>query len=357
MKKVILIGVFWILAFSGSTLPASAQPVGYIYSLKGYAEIKRPQQKYKKANIHDLLEAGDSVQLFKGAVTVLCTNLTEWSVPVGKEVLLKDGCQKRGRTVLYRPDQKTSRYRSQDDDPQTPYLISPRNTALLNRQPILRWNHTGARSYQVKVTGEGLNWSTTVKQPQVIFPGNKQPIQPGSRYWVTVVAEDGKRFDSNGLSFTFLGDEQVRQVQQDVEAMKQLSLNPNSQRFALAIVYQKYGLKLEAINLLEAASKQGRQTSAITRLLGELYQESGLLRAAKDQYVKAMQVAKAENNLEGQAMLQTHLGTVYEQLGQLKDARQWLQAAKRSYEALGNVEQAQTLQLRITDLLKRGPLS
>ena len=101
------------------------------------------------------------------------------------------------------------------------------------------------------------------------------------------------------------------------------------------------------------ASKKGIPMTATTQLWGELYQQSGLPRSAKDQYVKALELAKTENNLEAQAMLQTHLGEVNETLEQLKEALQAFQAAQRSYRALGDAERVKTLQQQIDDLSQR----
>ncbi len=359
MKCNQLIRVFLVLVLISSVTPALAQSgeLNLISDLKGNVQIKRSQWKgYQKANFGDLLSAGDLLKVAQGAMAkVTCSNLTSQLVPAGKETLLKAVCKGAGRTVLYRDGQTTSTKRS-GEKLTLPYLISPRETALLGHQPLLRWHDINAAPYQVTVSGGDVNWSTTVSQAQVVFPGDRLPIKPGFRYWVTVVAQDGKQTASDDpVSFTFLSDEQVRQVQQDVRQVRQLSLAPTAQALALAFLYQHYDLKAEAIALLEAASKQGIQTTATIQLLGELYQQSGLLLSAKEQYVKALQLAKVENNLEGQALLQTHLGEVNEGLNWLKEALGWFQAAKLSYQTLGDAEPVKTLQAKIDDLSNRVP--
>lgn len=359
MKCRLLIRVFLVSALLGTVTPALAQTEGlnYISNLKGNVQIKRsPWKRYQKANFGDLLSAGDRIKVAKGAMaTVTCSNLTNQPVPAGKESLLQAVCKGAGRTVLQRSGQKTGPTRT-GEDATLPYLISPRNTALLGRQPLLRWNAINAAPYQVTVSGGEVNWSMAVSPAQVVFPGDRLPIKPGFRYRVTVVAQDGKQTaPDDPVSFTFLSDEQVRQVQQDVRQVRQLSLAPAAQALALAFLYQRYDLKAEAIALLEAASKQGIQTTATIQLLGELYQQSGLLRSAKEHYVKALQRAKTENNLEGQARLQTHLGEVNEGLDQLKEALGWFQAARASYQTLGDAEPVKTLQAKIDDLSNRLP--
>ena len=359
MKFSPFISVFCIPALISSAKPVFAQSEGlnYISSLKGNVQIKRSNWKnYQKANFGDLLSTGDRIRVTRGALaTVTCSNLTNWSVPSGKEVLLQEGCKGSGRTVLHRNNRKTGPTRA-GEDLSLPYLISPRNTALLGRQPVLRWTNINAPPYQVTVNGDGVKWSATVSQPQVVFPGNQQPIKPGFRYRVTVVAQDDKQTaQDDPVSFTFLNDQQVQQVQKEVQQIKHLTLEPAAQVYALALLYQHHNLKSEAINLLVDASRKGIQTTATTKLLGDLYQQSGLLRSAKDQYLKALQLANAENNLEGQASLQKDLGEVNELLDHLKEALGSYQTASRNYQTLGNAEQVRSLQTKIDNLSKRVP--
>lgn len=357
MKYTPVFSVLLVFFLIGNTIPALAQAQGlnYISNLKGKVQIRRSNwSNYQKANFGDTLSAGDRIQVAKGAsATVLCSNATNWTVPPGKESLLEDGCKRTGRIVLYRKGQGIGRTRSGEDST-LPYLISPRNTALLGRQPLLRWNNINTAPYQVTVSGGGVNWSTTVSQAQIIFPGDRQPIKPGFRYRVTIVAKDGRRTaQDDPVSFTFLSDEQVRHVQQEVQQIKQLSPEPAAQVLAVAFLYQQSDLKAEALDLLESAIKKGIQTTTTVQLLGELYQQSGLPRAAKDRYVKALQLAKAESNLERQAILQTQLGEVNETLDQLKEALQSFQMAKHWYQALGDASQVKTLQVKIDDLSNR----
>jgi hypothetical protein len=357
MKYSPFVSFFLILALISIAPPTLAQPeeLNYISNLKGNVQIKRlVWATYQRANFGDLLTAGDRIKVGKGALaTIMCSNLTLWSVPAEKETLLQEGCKGSGRPFLYRSDRKTGPTRA-GEDLSLPYLNSPRNTALLGRRPVLRWNNINGAPYQVTVSGDEVKWSATASQPQVVFPGDQQPIKPGYRYRVTVVAQDGKQTaQDDPVSFTFLNDQQVQQVQQEVQQIKQFTLEPDAQIFALALLYQHYDLKAEAIALLEEASGKGIQTTATTKLLGELYQQSGLPRSAKDQYLKALQLAKAENNLEGQASLQKDLGEVNELLDQLKEAIGSFQAASRHYQALGDAEQVRSLQAKIDDLSKR----
>jgi hypothetical protein len=361
MKYRLFISVFLSLALISIAPSTVAQPEGlnYISQLKGKIQIKRlGWTTYQQANFGDLLTAGDLIRVDKGALaTVVCSNLTVWSVPAGRETLLEVGCKGSGHSVLFRQDQKTGPTRA-GENLSMPYLISPRNTALLGRRPVLRWNNINAAPYQVMVSGDEVEWSATVSQSQVVFPGDQQAIKPGFRYRVTVVAQDGKQTaQDDPVSFTFLDEQHVQQVQQEVQQIKQLTLEPAAQMFALALLYQHHNLKAEAIDLLEESSRKGIQTTTTAKLLGELYQQSGLLRLAKDQYLKALQLAKADNNVEGQGSLLKALGEVDERLGQLKEALGSYQISSRIYQTLGDAGQVRLLQAKINDLSKRVPRS
>ncbi|GGA30737.1 hypothetical protein [Okeania sp. KiyG1] len=63
----------------------------------------------------------------------------------------------------------------------------------------------------------------------------------------------------------------------------------------------------EAIALLKTAIKDGVESTAIYQLLGKVYQQIGLNRLAREHYLKGLELAKAETNLEGLAMTQAGL--------------------------------------------------
>jgi tetratricopeptide (TPR) repeat protein len=112
-------------------------------------------------------------------------------------------------------------------------------------------------------------------------------------------------------------------------------------------------LNADAIDLLEGLVKKGSQSSAVYQLLGSTYQQVGLNQLAKERYLSALQLAKAQKNLAGEAMVQASLGEVNEALDELKEALESYQAAQGSYQALGDEEKVRELQQKLDDLKGR----
>lgn len=354
------IGILLIPAWVCAVLSAKAVPTGfnYIAKLKGTVEVKRSSWKvFQKANLGDSLRAGDLIRVAKGgSATVVCGNLDKPSISEGKEVLLQAVCKSSRRMILYRKEQRTAPTRS-GENPLLPYVLNPRNTALLGRKPILRWHDIHVVSYQVTVKSSDFNWSEVVNGTQVIFPGDKLPITPGRHYRVKILAMNGEETaEDDPVVFSFLSNEQVKQVQQDIEQVKQLRLDPDAEVLALGILLQNYqfkdqddGLKSEAIDLLTSTTKK---TMATQSLLGELYQQIGLPDLAKQQYLQALELAKVQKSLEGKTMILVQLNQVYQSLGLPKEALKVLKEAKRDYQLLGDGMQVKVLDQEIDGLEK-----
>ena len=101
----------------------------------------------------------------------------------------------------------------------------------------------------------------------------------------------------------------------------------------LAYLYHSYDLKAEAIELLEGLVKGESQTAAVYQLLGDLYQEVGLIQQGKRLYLQALELAKVTGNLEGQAQAQVGLGQVE---NNKTEAIEWLTQAQKNYQRLGH---------------------
>lgn len=362
MKLIQVFAISLALLLAGEALPAfsnprstsQSQPAHFISLLKGNVQIRRSGRKgYQKAQLSDSLHKNDRLRVARGAkVTVLCSNLKLWQVPAGKELLLQKGCPTVERPFLQRPGRETGPTRS-GDTPNLPYLISPRSTKVLRRQPLLRWNDIGG-PYQVRVWGDTVDWSTEVKQAQVAFPGDQQKIQSDFRYRVEIVAKNGASNQSELVSFEFLSEAEAQQVQQEAKRVQQLKLSREAEVLAMAYLYQRYDLKAEAIEQLKPTQSRVR-TAATLQLLGDLYWQSGLARLADTVYREALLLAKQQGNREVQAQLEVSLATVNEALAQLKLALGWLRSAHESYRVLGDGEQVKALQLRIDNLSRRLP--
>jgi Tetratricopeptide repeat len=343
------------LMLRGLVSPAWANPtaLNFISEIKGDVRLKRSQWNGdRRANVGDLLNPSDQLQLGLGAsAKVMCNNLKVWVVPVGKISLVSDGC---GSAI--QPPNRPNNFRvvSRAPNETIPYIVSPRNTALLTNRPIFRWNAVpGATRYQVRVQDAGLtlDWQTETSDTKIEYPG-EPPLQPDSYYLLIVKTDTGKSSEEeqgSDLSFTLLDVQKAKSVRTEVVKLKQQQLTQEAEGLALAYLYQSYNLKAEAIELLEGLVKQGSQTGTVYQLLGNLYLQVGLSQQAKSPYLKALEIAQRTEDVEGKAEAQVGLGQVEYGLGKKTEAIEWLTQAQTNYQKLGDKSKVQEVQQWIKD--------
>jgi hypothetical protein len=298
-----------ILATPGYT---QEQGLNFISEMKGYVEVKyNGNGNYEKIYLGDALNHSDKLRLAKGAsAKVMCNNLSLWQINSPGEFPVSKGCPPT-KTTIFRENITTDNTRG-SNNPNIPYLISPRNTAILNGQPTLHWNPvSGATSYQVQIfSGEEFNWTNTVSQPKVVYSGNK-PMQAGI-YKVNISANNGASTKGNDDSVFFVmqSDDYIREVKSLVAQLQQKPLSNSSKSFALAHLYRSYDLNADAIDLLEGLVKTGNQTTAVYQLLGNIYRKIGLNELAREKYLNAMQLAEAEGNLKVKEKIQSEIDRI-----------------------------------------------
>jgi hypothetical protein len=294
-----------LVVTSGVTQQAG---LNFISEIKGSIEIKRAGRKnYQRVFVGDFLNLSDKLRLGQGAsAKVVCNNLFIWNIESKGELEVSKGCPSTTQPIL-RPQSSVGKTRGLDD-PKIPYLISPRNTAILTQQPTLRWNPVqDATSYKVQISGGEVNWTTQVRQPTVVYSGS-QPLHPESIYEVNITASNGSSTkDIDEPVFTVLSDSDGKQVKTQIAQLQQQPLNNESKALAKAHLYRSNDLNAEAIDLLEGLVEKSSQTTAVYQLLGSIYQQVGLNQLAKERYLTALKLAKAEKNLEGQAIIQASL--------------------------------------------------
>ncbi len=242
-----------------------------------------------------------------------------------------------------------------DQSALVPYVISPRCTALLSRQPCLQWNAAeDATHYTVNLhaEGKGIIWQTETPDTQLVYPG-KPPLEVGLEYWLVVEANPGtsscKDESPEALSFQLLNDDQGQQVQAQVQQAQQESTG-DDRVLAIVQIYQRYDLRAAAIPLLETAIQQGSQFAILHKTLGDLYSTIGLFLKAEAIYQKTISLAEDADDLEMQAAVAASFGTVHNALGDRTEARDWLKQAKYGYEALGKTAKVKALEQTLFSL-------
>lgn len=358
-KLIKLAGILLSLSLVIVTMPGLTQQnsLNFIFGISGDVQIKRDgRNSYQQVYIGTLLNPSDRLRLGKGSsAKVFCNNLSTWNISSQGEFPVSSGCPSTEKAILIRNGSNRVDTRT-PNDPTIPYIISPRDTAILSDKLNLRWNAVkGATSYQVLLRGPGINWKTEVKQPEVVYSG-KETLQPGSRYRLIVTADSGVSSESETpTGFTLLSQEDAKRVKAQITQLQKQPLTDESKILALAYLYKSNNLNAAAIDLLAGLVKKGSQTTAVYQLLGSLYQQMGLNRLAREQYLTALKLAKAQTNLEDQAIIQASLGEIDITLDNLQQAFESLQAAQSSYRALGDEQQVQQLQQKLDHLKRRLP--
>ncbi|MBD2479897.1 MULTISPECIES: lipopolysaccharide assembly protein LapB [Nostocaceae] len=328
---------------------AQQQVLNFISEINGKVEILRAgRNNYQPAYPGDFLNPTDKLRLEQGAsVKVICNNLSIWNLKTRGEFEIHKGCQSTNRIILIRQGSNTSDTRAGNNS-KIPYLINPRNTAILNQQPTLSWNPVkSVTGYRVQISGGELDWTTNVNQPMVVYSG-KQPLRSGVFYEVVITASNGvSTKDIDDPTFFVLSDSDIHQIKTDITKLQQQSLNNESKTITLAHLYRSQDLNADAIDVLEKLVKSGTKITSVYQLLGNIYQHIGLNLLAREKYLIGLKLAQGENNLEAQAGIQVRLGEVDETLNQPQQALQSYQAAIANYQVLGDEEQVRRLKQKL----------
>jgi hypothetical protein len=293
------------------------------------------------------------LQVAEGSkAVILCDSLSTRSVPSGQPYGAISECPQVKEPVLQRQHGAIGNTRG-NLDPLIPYIISPRMTRLLGNQPTLQWNKVpGAITYTVKIKGEGLNWSTETISTQIPYTGTS-PLKPGTTYLLVVSTNNGKWSSDErmvGLGFSVLGDSDAVPIKASVQKLEQLGLNPSAQAFVQAQLFAEHGLIAEATQILENLVESGSQDSAVYRSLGTQYQRVGLNHLAEEYYIRALELSRKENDLEGEALVLNNLGLIYEAFGSKEEAVQKAKEAIEIYRRLGDAESIKQIEDRLANV-------
>lgn len=362
---------------------------------RGKVQLKRPQwSKYFSVSVGKDLFPRDILRVGAGATAkVRCASGRLWRVPQGEWGL--DNYCPRVPTNIIGIDLRPGGYSLA-----LPFVISPRNTKLLNNRPKLRWNaRPNVTTYTVSLedqrVGKGIVWKidelssteftypnqpagkSALKYIEIDYPTNKPPLEPGVDYLLIVESQkrvkatdscpsnDWKKLPNNpflcitsstyeknvlGLGFSLLNESKAQQVRQTAAKLKQ-ELNGEAEAIALAQLYSdnENNLLSKAINVLEALVEQGSQSFGVYSILGDFYQQAQLSRLAEARYIKAIELAEGSNDLEGQAIAQLALAEIFAGRGFWDGAIKWGIAAKTKYEALGDKERLKELESKLKE--------
>lgn len=356
--------VLTLLPLLTTALPAWSQSRGtnYIHNIRGTVVtgrfLIRPDRAYEGAVLsteHQIRLEGNSW------VTLECSNGGSHALDTGTYAV---------SSYCNTPNSRRPGALNPSRDPfdtALPYVISPRNTALLTTDRLtLRWHPVpNATQYQVTITGPGVDWTTTVTQPEATYSG-AATFRPDYRYSVVITANSGpSSVTGSSIGFTVLPPEEVSRVSRQVNQVKTSHLQPDVEAIALALVYggyehserdrHSYALNHLAIDSLQQRIDAGTSNSQIYLLQADTYLTIGLPLAARERYLTALALAEASNLLEPQA--ESHVGLGFVAAGQTEysDAIFHLTMAQAIYQDLGDLAQVEVLKAQIEQLSDQVP--
>jgi len=223
-----------------------------------------------------------------------------------------------------------------------PYIISPRNTALLSTTPTLRWNPVpGSDSYSVSIMDELGKPRPEIEssETEIDWPSEWQPLAQDSTYILQVKTGSVSSMDQNtaGTGFWLLPSPEANQVAQHADRIRSLTIDESTTNFLIAKLYGNHGLYAEAVQLLEQTAAQ-RQEASIWLELSKAYLEMGLSDQAEETLEKALDLSqeKGQTDIEANALL--GMGYTAQKSGDEAMAIDYWQQASTVFKEIGDMQ-------------------
>jgi hypothetical protein len=247
-------------------------------------------------------------------------------------------------------------------DTSLPYVLTPRNTALVGTDGLtLRWHPVdGASSYTVAIKGRNVDWQVQVTGTEVVFD-ELASVEPNYRYTIVITTDTGISSEvGEPVGFALLPEAEQERINAQVDAIKAVSLDPDEEALAIALAYfgfehsdpdwHSYALNQAAIEVLATRIQVCTKDSRVYLLQADAYLRIGLPLLARERYEEALTYAQAAGQPEFQAESHWGLADVAEGQTEYEEAITHLQAAQVLYQDLGELELVEELQARIERL-------
>jgi hypothetical protein len=283
-------------------------PVHAILEVKGKVVVNNKNwKKTQTAFVGLSLNSDDTLDIpAKASVKIYCSDLSIWIVKPGK-YKVSQGCPS-GKTVILLPNSNNGTLRpvgkTEAALAKLPYVITPRETDIISDRPQISWNAVpGVVNYTVKIETDGFSWKNQTNENKIIYSGDR-PLQPETRYWVTVTTDQGLSSQQDTEVGFNVSDQQTKKiVLEAVEKIQKQPLSPTEKGLILAYLYRGYKLYDNAINILEELVNQGSSEVTVYQLLGDTYLEIGLPQLARNTYQKGLELAIKTQNIPAKTIM------------------------------------------------------
>ncbi len=289
------------------------------------------------------VQPGDLLRIAEGSVvSVFCGNETLWDA--GPKALPDDGLEHTAPCQTGRPPRPWSDVAALrgEQSGQIPYVVHPRNTALLSSRPQLQWHPLpGVDSYTVTLISddgqERLPVEVSDEQPD--WPADWLPLEERATY-VLVVKGDGALSDEGneqhaGLGFWLLSEAEAEAVSALESRLRAQPITSTGINLLVAELYRSHELRAEATELLEGLSASSG-AAPVWLALGQTYLEAGLTSEAHSALDEAVAVAQATGQQDVEAAARVGLALAARLQDDTAMADTQLRAARLLYEQVGD---------------------
>lgn len=338
MKRWTVFSIIWLILIGGglgcrTDLPSpdvSDLGPNLLIETRGAVSLKRDGwSDYVPVTFGTEVRRGDLIRPDDGqTITILCADLTLQTVeregPIPCKV--KVPVLQYGESSLLAP--------RPENNALIPYILHPRNTKVLNANPLLKWYDTGASSYMVTVFEDGKeHWKNEdVQATEMRYPNDALPLLPGKHYLLEVTDKDSGHNSSEDsaqvLTFQVLNSKNPADIEAPRDQILALEMDESAEKLALAVYYEGLEVRGEALALLEEIDPSF-QTPAIQLRRGDLLMVIELLEDAAIAYKAALKSANNLGDKESQAAAKAGLWRATKDNASLDEAIE-------IYEALGD---------------------
>jgi len=292
---------------------------------------------------------GDLLRVDAGSVaSVFCGDEASWEG--GPEALSDDGMEhgipcRAGRPP--RPWTDVAALRAEGDGSH-PYIVQPRNTALLNDRPQIRWHEIDTEAtYVITIIAEDGKERSSLEAigGASDWPSDWPPLEVNATYLLRISPKGKSSQDestSAGQGFWLLDIDEAEEVREQEGRLRAQSLPETAIDLVVAELYLNYGMRSEAISLLERLVHRDG-TPAVYLSLGYVYLEVGVALEAKGSFDQALIAAQVSGELEAEAEAHVGLGLSIRLLGDESDALQQFESARELYEKIGARESVEEI--------------
>ncbi len=170
-------------------------------------------------------------------------------------------------------------------DSSTMTIYAPGNTALCTDRPDILWGHVpGANWYAVTIEHGGQIYNDIATTDTFLpYPAQHDSLSAGSYVLRVIAFHNNDSLNGHVRQFKVLTAEKIESAERCIEDIELKSPDSYTARLLSAMVYERYGLKTEAIDVYQVLVME-QPVPFLVRTLALLYAQVGMPNTARQYY-------------------------------------------------------------------------